>query len=48
MFDFMKSPRNKELDHGQQNAEANEMSAEISVLEQQLATRRRMAKFIRL
>ncbi|HGM5416526.1 TPA: hypothetical protein ACKP1J_000870 [Serratia liquefaciens] len=38
MFNFMKSPRNKELDHGQQNAEANEISAEINVLEQQLAT----------
>lgn len=38
MFNFMKSPQNKELDHGQQNAEANEISAEINVLEQQLAT----------
>ncbi|MBB1581751.1 hypothetical protein [Serratia sp. OS31] len=38
MFNFMKSTRNKALDHGQQNAEANEISAEIDLLEQQLAT----------
>lgn len=38
MFNFMKSPRNKALDHGQQNAEANEISAEIDLLEQRLAT----------